>query len=276
MGSETRETVMAFSREFEGAESPPRWDMKIERCLGRWPKGPLFLFELQGEVVMRDRLVLLVALTWCLSGITTATPTMDIVLYPSNTRMQVDSTLSVGNRAVAFMVPAGTDLESFVISLDRDEVISHRAIPVLVADSEAVAALRQDLAEACTHAAGLEGEATAVAVRISLWSKGTLAREISMAKMERLDAAIPKRLKALYMRAATLEPQVKEARGGVTCLEQALSKCGDTVTGTQIEAQVGDPSGNVRIRYSYILSGCGWSPAYRFDTEPGRGLVRFT
>ena len=68
MGSETREIVMAFSREFGETESPPRWDMKMERCLGRWLKGPLFLFELQSEVVMRNRLVLLAALVWCLSG----------------------------------------------------------------------------------------------------------------------------------------------------------------------------------------------------------------
>ena len=65
MGSETREIVMAFSREFGETESPPRWDMKMERCLGRWLKGPLFLFELQSEVVMRNRLVLLAALMWC-------------------------------------------------------------------------------------------------------------------------------------------------------------------------------------------------------------------
>ena len=127
------------------------------------------------------------------------------------------------------------------------EVISRRAIPVLVADSETVAALRQDLAEARAHAAGLEGEAAAVAARISLWSKGALAQEVSMAEMEKLDAAMPERLKALYVQAAALEPQVKEAREGVARLEQALSEYGDAATGTQVEAQVGDLSGNVRV-----------------------------
>lgn len=34
-------------------------------------KGP-FLFELQSEVVMRNRLVLLAALMWCLSGVAAA------------------------------------------------------------------------------------------------------------------------------------------------------------------------------------------------------------
>lgn len=276
MGSETREIVMAFSREFGETESPPRWDMKMERCLGRWLKGPLFLFELQSEVVMRNRLVLLAALMWCLSGVAAAAPAMDIVLYPSSAQVQVDDTLPVKNGAVAFVVPAGTDLESLVISLDKGEVISRRAIPVLVADSETVAALRQDLAEARAHAAGLEGEAAAVAARISLWSKGALAQEVSMAEMEKLDAAMPERLKALYVQAAALEPQVKEAREGVARLEQALSEYGDAATGTQVEAQVGDLSGNVRVRYSYMLSGCGWSPAYRFDAEPEKGLVRFT
>ena len=42
MGSGTREIVMAFSREFGETESPPRWDMEMERCLGRWLKGPFF------------------------------------------------------------------------------------------------------------------------------------------------------------------------------------------------------------------------------------------
>ena len=231
MGSETREIVMAFSREFGETESPPRWDMKMERCLGRWLKGPLFLFELQSEVVMRNRLVLLAALMWCLSGVAAAAPAMDIVLYPSSAQVQVDDTLPVKNGAVAFVVPAGTDLESLVISLDKGEVISRRAISVLMADSDTVAALRQDLAEARAHAAGLEGEAAAVAARISLWSKGALAQEVSMAEMEKLDAAMPERLKALYVQAAALEPQVKEAREGVARLEQALSEYGDAATG---------------------------------------------
>lgn len=53
-----------------------------------------------------------------------------------------------------------------------------------------------------------------------------------MAEMERLDTVIPERLKALYMQAAALEPQVKETREGVAHLEQALSECGGAATGT--------------------------------------------
>lgn len=148
---------------------------------------------------MRNRLVLLAALVWCLSSIVAVASVMDIVSYPSSTQVQVDDTLSVKNEAVAFMIPAGTDLESLVIFLDKGEIISRRAIPVLVADSETAAALHQDLAEACVYAAGLEGEAVAVTTRILLWGKGALTREISMAEIEKLDAAMPERPKALYV-----------------------------------------------------------------------------
>mgnify|MGYP000276125839 CR=1 FL=1 len=96
--SETREIVMAFSREFGETESPPRWDMENGKMLGRWLKGPFFV-ELQSEVVMRNRLVLLAALMWCLSGVAVAAPAMDIVLYPSSAQVQVDDTLPVKNGA---------------------------------------------------------------------------------------------------------------------------------------------------------------------------------
>lgn len=63
MGSETREIVMAFSREFGETESPPRLGYENGKMFGGGGlKGPLFLFELQSEVVMRNRLVLLAAL----------------------------------------------------------------------------------------------------------------------------------------------------------------------------------------------------------------------
>ena len=94
---------------------------------------------------MRNRLVLLAALMLCLSGVAAAAPAVDIVLYPSSAQVQVDDTLAVENGAVAFVLPAGADLDSLVISLDKGEVTSRRAIPVPMADSEAVAALRQDL-----------------------------------------------------------------------------------------------------------------------------------
>ena len=68
---------------------------------------------------MRNRLVLLAALMWSLSGVAAAAPAMDIVLYPSSAQVQVDDTLPVKNGAVTFVVPAGTDLESLVISLDK-------------------------------------------------------------------------------------------------------------------------------------------------------------
>lgn len=181
---------------------------------GEVAERPLFLFELQSEVVMRNRLVLLAALMWCLSGVAAAAPAMDIVLYPSSAQVQVDDTLPVKNGAVTFVVPAGTDLESLVISLDKGEVISRRAIPVLVADSETVAALRQDLAEARAHAAGLEGEAAAVAARISLWSKGAPAQEVSMAGDGKAGWRLCReRLKALYVQAAALEPQGQGSAG---------------------------------------------------------------
>ena len=111
---------------------------------------------------MRNRLVLLAALMLCLSGVAAAAPAVDIVLYPSSAQVQVDDTLAVENGAVAFVLPAGADLDSLVISLDKGEVTSRRAIPVPMADSEAVAALRQDLAEARARAAALEGADLAV------------------------------------------------------------------------------------------------------------------
>lgn len=89
---------------------------------GEVAERPLFLFELQSEVVMRNRLVLLAALMWCLSGVAAAAPAMDIVLYPSSAQVQVDDTLPVKNGAVTFVVPAGTDLESLVDFLGKGEV----------------------------------------------------------------------------------------------------------------------------------------------------------
>jgi len=44
---------MAFSREFGETESPPRWDMKMERCLGRWLKGPLFLYQIKSVFIRK-------------------------------------------------------------------------------------------------------------------------------------------------------------------------------------------------------------------------------
>ncbi len=226
--------------------------------------------------MMRNRLVLLAALMWCLSGVAVAAPAVDIMLYPSSAQVQVEDTLTVKDGAMAFVVPAGTDLDSLVISLDKGVVVSRRATPVAVEDSESVAALRQELAEARARAASLEGEAAAVGARITLWSKGALAQEISMEEMEKLDAIMPERLKALYVQAAALEPQVRKAREDVERLNRALSEYGDAAMASRIEAQVGDLSGTVRVRYSYTLSGCGWSPAYRFDAEPEKGLVHFT
>lgn len=226
---------------------------------------------------MRRRLLLLALLLWCLAGAATAAPvSTDVVLYPSSAQVRVVETLPVRDGAVAFVLPASAELDSLVISLDKGAVVSREATLVPVADGAGVTALRRELVQAREEAAALEGEMAAVATRIALWSKGTLAQETSVAELEKLDAAMTERMKDLYRQSAALKPELEKARGNVKRLEQALSEYGDVTLGTRVTARVDGVVGEARVRYVYTLLGCGWAPVYRFDAEPEKGLVRFT
>lgn len=225
---------------------------------------------------MRRCLLLLALLLWCSAGAATASPPTDVVLYPSSAQVRVLETLPVRDGAVTFVLPASAELDSLVIAPDRGSVTSHETAQVPVEDGAGVTALRRELAQAREEAAGLEGEVAEVTARIALWSKGALAQEVSVAELEKLDAAMTGRMRALYTQAAALKPQLEKARKNVQRLEQALSEYGDATLGTRVTARVDGVAGEVRVRYAYTLLGCGWTPVYRFDAEPDKGLVRFT
>ncbi len=224
---------------------------------------------------MQKRLILWVLSMWSLSGAAFAAPAMDIVLYPSGAQVRAEETLPVKDGEVSFVLPSGASVESLMIALDKGTVAGRRTEAVAVEDNAAVSALRGKLAESRGKAAALEGEVAAVKARIALWSRGVQPQGSSLAELEKLDAAMPERLKALYVQAAALEPQVVKAREEVARLERALAEYGVSMNGIRVTAQVGEASGKVRVRYVYSLSGCGWSPVYRLDAEPEEGLVHF-
>ena len=229
---------------------------------------------------MLNRLLLAVAAAlWSLAGAAQAREeapaAMEVVLYPSSAQVRAAETLPVRDGVVTFALPAGADVDSLVIALDKGVVNSRRVMPVPVEDSAAVAALRRELAQAREEAAALDGEMAAVKARIVLWSKGALAGDLPVAEMEKLDGALSGRMRELYTQSAALEPRIERAQANVRRWEQALSEHGGAATGLEVRALVGGATGDVRVRYAYTLSGCGWSPVYRFDAEPDKGLVRF-
>ena len=117
---------------------------------------------------MRRCLLLLALLLWCSAGAATASPSTDVVLYPSSAQVRVLETLPVRDGAVTFVLPASAELDSLVIAPDRGSVTSHETAQVPVEDGAGVTALRRELAQAREEAAGLEGEVAEVTARIAL------------------------------------------------------------------------------------------------------------
>ncbi len=225
---------------------------------------------------MRKSVVFLLAgALFCLAGVAAAAPAQEIVLYPLGAQVRAEETLPVKNGEVSFLLPSGAEVDSLMIALDKGTVANRRTEQVAVEDTAAVAALRGKVAEARAGAAALEGESASVKARIALWTKGIQPQDGSLSELEKLDAAMPERLKKLYVQAAALEPQLAKAREEAKRLERELADYGASAGGIRVIAQVGDSSGSVRVRYAYGLSGCGWSPVYRFDAEPEAGVVRF-
>lgn len=223
-----------------------------------------------------------------------------VLLYPSGGRIQVTADVAVKAGAFSIELPAGVQVDTLVLNVDGGIVTSLQTAPAPVPpDSPEIASIREKLRLARQEKAAANGELAAINAQISLWATPP-ANLSQVAEMEKLASLIPDRIKQLYAESARIEPRQKAAIREVTRLEGELIDAGGEPEGESpaqpavapgipgrnaravlVTAKVlqsdgkAFPDGPRRVSYAYAFQDCGWTPVYRLDAQPDKGLVRF-
>ncbi len=203
-----------------------------------------------------------------------------VTLYPARALMEVRESVPVtmgedGRTAVRILLPAQADPTSLRLSAVTGTVadVSWERVPAV--EQGAVEAMRKELQGLRRSLAAADGDLKTLDARMALWLNASVHEAVA-AEMERLEASMDKRLTALTRARYDMELKQKGLAEEVRQLEERLrAVTGGEAQFWQVRAVLQDAPATAVLRYVYLLGGCGWQPAYRFEALPGQKRVAF-
>lgn len=188
----------------------------------------------------------------------------------------VPSSLPDGRQVLQLSLPAGTLQESLRLSLEQNSV-ADMIWQQLDTTHSSVVHLTEELTTLRKEHAEVSGKLQATEARILFWSAPSQGKN-SAAEMERIDTAMNKHLAELHADSFAYATREKALAQAIHDLEKAISRAtANAQKEWQVTIPLADPvTGPVKIQYSYLLEGCGWQPAYRFDAHPEQKAVHFS
>ncbi|MDR0826307.1 MAG: DUF4139 domain-containing protein [Desulfovibrio sp.] len=204
------------------------------------------------------------------------------IIYPGKALITVRETVDAG--AASFVVTLPGEAESGTLSIQ----IQGNAVSSLVWDepeeaqmsgqeSQLRQSLRADLEKLRLEQAGLLGESKALQASVSFWENARPDKIATADEMEKLDAAMLRHLPEAQKALPDLQRKLERIQERINETEKRLRQIGPERLYVR-RARVflnAVPSAPLPIVYTYMLRGCGWSPAYRFEARPDAGLVVF-
>ena len=215
-----------------------------------------------------------------------------VIFYPRAAQLTVEDRLTpqdlpAGGKGVVLHLPLHADRWSFTLEVkgaqvsglvwQETEVADDPPRPGMPLSPRGV--LLRELAAARAEMARAQAAVTVNKKRSELLSQAGDAsdRKKGVDEVEKLDALLAKQLTALVAELPALERNAENLRRRIAKAEQGLENLGGEIPHEQtVTVALNGASGPVTARYTYMLSGCGWTSTYTAEALPDKGLVIFT
>lgn len=205
-----------------------------------------------------------------------------IVLYPTGARVTVDTTMTpvadaTGQPALNITLPSLAAPASFTLAVEGRTIVDVSSQSVEATPSATKAKLVARRTELQGELARILAMQDAVKARTALWAGAGQGKSLQPAELERLDTLMEKHLVTLYGEAEARQKQAEAIRKQIVDYDGRIARLGGDEVAARMTARLaGSSSAPVRLRYSYTLAGCGWTPNYRLDARPDEGSIRFS
>ena len=209
----------------------------------------------------------------------------EVTLFPHSAKVEGSEKINprpggADKHEVAIILPSQADPESLNISLSSDaaKINDIQIRQITRVDENRIAELRARLDKAKNEKKSLLAQAGGLGAQLQFWQSQAKAKAKTIAEADQLAAAIGKNTRRLLTEKNSVEAEIEKSDKLIkeleTLLEQAAGK-----SEKAHEARVfisGALRHDAEIRYSYIVSGCGWQPLYRLEALPAGGRVVFS
>jgi len=189
-------------------------------------------------------------------------------------------------RKAIVIVPQTTDISSFVVYSPTEIKLklvdlTWRKLP---RDEEpGIKEARRQIKQLREERNGLQATLHGLDNQIQFWQQQTKSRAKTTAEAGVFAAAIGKNIKKAFQDKLNLAPEIPRLDNKIRYMEEELSQTrgkDDKLWQWEVSilfsgGTVGVPINDLLLTYSYTLTGCGWQPAYRFESRPLQAEVIF-
>lgn len=209
----------------------------------------------------------------------------EVTLFPHSAKVEGSEKINprtggADKHEVTIILPSQADPESLNVSVSSDaaKINDIQIKQITRVDENRIAELRARLDKAKNEKKSLLAQAGGLGAQLQLWQSQAKTKTKTIAEADQLAAAIGKNTRRLLTEKNSVEAEIEKSEKLIKELEALLEQA--TGKSEKVhEARVfvsGALRHDAQIRYSYIVSGCGWQPLYRLEALPAAGRVVFS
>ena len=210
----------------------------------------------------------------------------DVTLFPHSAKVEGSVKINpqpvgAAKHEVTIILPSQANPESLNVYVPSSETAKINDIQIKQitrVDENRVAELRSRLDKAKNEKKSLLAQNGGLGAQLQFWQSQAKAKAKTIAEADQLAAAIGKNTRRLLTEKNSVEAEIEKTEKLIKELEALLEQAAGKSEKVH-EARVfitGALRHDAEIKYSYIVSGCGWQPLYRLEALPAAGRVVFS
>ncbi|MDD5713138.1 MAG: DUF4139 domain-containing protein [Smithellaceae bacterium] len=231
------------------------------------------------------RVSVTVILMFLLSGPVSHAAPVYVTFFPDSALVHETATVKFkadthGPRRATLILPAQADVESLRISLapsSKATILDRSQQQVARPDNERIGKLTAQINALNEGRKGIIAEIQGLDSQIQYWQTQTKDKAKTIGEAANMAVAIGKFVKKAFYDKALSEAALEKMDRRIDEAKKELER----IVGNQEKVWevtlvvAGADVGDLALDYTYLLGGCGWSPAYRFEALPDQKKILF-
>lgn len=218
--------------------------------------------------------------------ITTSASPKEVILFYESAHVVEESKIILqsegkGLRKGIFVIPGNADPDSLLtkpLSNSRIKIVDQSWRQVTRQDDAKIAELRNQLLKLRAEKKNLQASLKSIETQIQFWQLQTKTKIKTIADANNVSVAIGKNIKKFFLDKLNTEAELEKIDKNIRTIQEEIEQtAGKKETAWEITTIFSDSSAaETEILYSYVLSGCGWSPRYRLEARPEESRILFS
>ncbi|MCK9390100.1 MAG: DUF4139 domain-containing protein [Syntrophales bacterium] len=211
---------------------------------------------------------------------------VEVTFYPQSAQVkevqkvrlkQIDN----GLRQATITIPGQADPDTLATQITSPAsltIMDQTWRQIIPQDDQGIVTMRKKLEELKREQNRLQAGIRALDTQIQFWQLQTKAKVKTIADAGNMSNAIGKNITKMVQDKLALEPLLEETTKKIKELQDNLAlTAGKKETVWEVTVLLSGPAAaEATLRYTYTMSGCGWTSLYRLEAQPLRKRILFS